>query len=175
MIDFNIDNYLRISPSDVILVLISTFLIVLFAKKFFWNKLLVFVQKRQQLIQDNIDSSEKIRNEAMDEKALYDAKLKNAGQEAHAIIEEAKAQAAEEKTQILKDARQQADRMSAAAREEIEREKLSAEKDMKNAISSVALCAAEALVKSEMDDGKREAFVADFIDQARETSQWPNP
>lgn len=175
MIDFNIDNYLRISPSDVILVLISTFLIVLFAKKFFWNKLLAFTAKRQQLIQDNIDSSVKIRQEAMDEKAVYDAKLKNAGKEAHEIIEEARTQAGEEKAQILSEARQQADRIGAAAREDIEREKLNAQKEMKNAISSVALTAAEALVKSDMDDKKREAFVADFIEQAQETSQWPNP
>ena len=40
MIDFNIDNYLRISLTDVVLVCISTFLIVMFAKKFFWDKLL---------------------------------------------------------------------------------------------------------------------------------------
>ena len=33
MIDFNIDNYLRISLTDVVLVCISTFLIVMFAKK----------------------------------------------------------------------------------------------------------------------------------------------
>ena len=39
MIDFNIDNYLRISLTDVVLVCISTFLIVMFAKKFFWDKL----------------------------------------------------------------------------------------------------------------------------------------
>lgn len=45
MIDFNIDNYLRISLTDVVLVCISTFLIVMFAKKFFWEKLLTLIQK----------------------------------------------------------------------------------------------------------------------------------
>lgn len=173
MIQFNIDNYLRISPSDVILVLISTFLIVLFAKHFFWNKILAFVKKRQDLIQANIDDSEKIKKEALDEKAVYDAKLKGAGQEAHEIIEEARATASEQKAQILQDAHQQAARINEAAKEEIEREKLAAQKDMKNAISSVALSAAEALVKSEMDDEKRQGFVAEFIDQARESDQWP--
>ena len=52
MIDFNIDNYLRISLTDVVLVCISTFLIVMFAKKFFWDKLLTLIQKRQDLIQE---------------------------------------------------------------------------------------------------------------------------
>lgn len=44
MVDFNIDNYLRISPTDVILVLISTALIILFAKHFFWDKLTAFIK-----------------------------------------------------------------------------------------------------------------------------------
>ena len=52
---FNIDNYLRISLTDVVLVCISTFLIVMIAKKFFWDKLLTLISKRQALIQENID------------------------------------------------------------------------------------------------------------------------
>ena len=39
MIDFNIDNYLRISLTDVVLVCISTFLIVMFAKKILLGKI----------------------------------------------------------------------------------------------------------------------------------------
>ena len=70
MVDFNIDNYLRISPTDVILVLISTALIILFAKHFFWDKLTAFIKKRQDLIQENIDSSERLRQQALEEKAV---------------------------------------------------------------------------------------------------------
>ena len=85
MIDFNIDNYLRISFTDVVLVCISTLLIVLFAKHFFWNKLVAFVKKRQDLIQENIDASITLKEEASQIKAQYDEKMKHAGQEAHAL------------------------------------------------------------------------------------------
>ena len=61
---FNIDNYLRISLTDVVLVCISTFLIVMIAKKFFWDKLLTLISKRQALIQENIDSSVQLKKEA---------------------------------------------------------------------------------------------------------------
>ncbi|WP_242744436.1 ATP synthase F0 subunit B [Allobaculum sp. Allo2] len=61
MIDFNIDNYLRISWQDVLLVCISSLIIVLFCKHFFWDKILAFINKRQKLIQDNIDSSETLK------------------------------------------------------------------------------------------------------------------
>lgn len=172
MIDFNIDNYLRISPTDVILVLISTALIILFAKHFFWDKLLAFIQKRQDLIQENIDSSERLKQEALQEKAVYEQKMKDAGKEAHAVIEEAKAQAGEEKAAILESARNQADRIRQSAQEDIVREKRKAEKEMANAISSVALSAAEALVKKEVDDEERAVFVADFIRKAGEDERW---
>lgn len=172
MIDFNIDNYLRISPTDVILVLISTALIILFARHFFWNKLLAFIQKRQALIQENIDSSQRLKQEALEEKAVYDRKMKDAGKEAHAVIEEAKAQAGEEKAAILEAARSQADRIRQSAQEDIVREKRKAEKEMATAISSVALSAAEALVKKEVDDEQRAGFVADFIRQASEDERW---
>ena len=73
---FNIDNYLRISLTDVVLVCISTFLIVLIAKKFFWDKLLAYIQKRQDLIQGNIDSSVQLKQEAQNIKEQYDEKMK---------------------------------------------------------------------------------------------------
>lgn len=43
---------------------------------------------------------------------------------------------------------------------------------MATAISSVALSAAEALVKKEADDEVRADFVADFIRQAQEDDRW---
>ncbi len=98
---FNIDNYLRISLTDVVLVCISTFLIVMIAKKFFWDKLLTLISKRQALIQENIDSSVQLKKEAEDIKEQYVEKMKNAGKEAHSIIESARAEASEEKQQIL--------------------------------------------------------------------------
>lgn len=102
MIDFNIDNYLRISLTDVVLVCISTFLIVMFAKKFFWDKLLTLIQKRQDLIQENIDSSVAIKKQAEDVKEKYDEKLRNVSQEAHTILVSARAHADQEKQQIIK-------------------------------------------------------------------------
>ncbi|MCI9041269.1 F0F1 ATP synthase subunit B [Dubosiella newyorkensis] len=171
MIDFNIDNYLRISFTDVVLVCISTLLIVLFAKHFFWNKLVAFVKKRQDLIQENIDASITLKEEASQIKAQYDEKMKHAGQEAHALIESAKEQANQEKAEILAQASTQADRLKDAAKEEIDREKRKAEADMKNAISDVAIEVARNLVHKEVDETVQQAYVEDFLKQA-ERSEW---
>ena len=164
MIDFNIDNYLRISLTDVVLVCISTFLIVMFAKKFFWEKLLTLIQKRQDLIQENIDSSVAIKKQAEDVKEQYDEKLRNVSQEAHTILVSARAHADQEKQQIIKEANDEALRIKKNANEDIERQK-------RDAISDVALSAASQLIKKEMDEETQKQFVEDFIEQAGD-KQW---
>ena len=167
---FNIDNYLRISLTDVVLVCISTFLIVMIAKKFFWDKLLTLISKRQALIQENIDSSVQIK-EAEDIKEQYVEKMKNAGKEAHSIIESARAEASEEKQQILQQTQNEVSRIKERAKEDIERDKRNAEKEMKDAISSVALEAAKKLVSKEMDEETQKKYIDDFIDKAG-NSKW---
>lgn len=168
MIDFAIDNYLRISWQDVLLVCISTFLIVIFCKHFFWNKLLEFIARRQALIQDNIDSSEKLRNEALEEKKQYDAQLASAGAKANEIIAQARREAEAQKTEIVDSARAQADNIGRAAREDIERDKLKAQKEMKTAITDVALAAAGQILESEIDETRQKEILDKLIDQAGE-------
>ena len=121
-----------ISLTDVVLVCISTFLIVMFAKKFFWEKLLTLIQKRQDLIQENIDSSVAIKKQAEDVKEQYDEKLRNVSQEAHTILVSARAHADQEKQQIIKEANDEALRIKKNANEDIERQKRDAQKEMKN-------------------------------------------
>lgn len=166
MDSFNIDNYLRISLTDVVLVCISTFLIVLIAKKFFWDKLLAYIQKRQDMIQDNIDSSVKIKEEAQSIKERYDEKMKNAGKEAHAILESARASAAQEKQQILNQTQDEVVRLKKQAQEDIERDKRNAQKDMKEAIGSAALEISKKLLKKEVDEQEQKKYIDDFIDEA---------
>lgn len=168
MIDFNIDNYLRISWQDVLLVCISTFIIVLFCKHFFWDKLLAFVDKRQALIQDNIDASKKLKNEALEEKKQYDAQLASAGSKANAIIDQARREAEAQKNEIIDSAKNQAANIARAAQEDIERDKLKAQKEMKDAICDVALTAAGQILESEIDENKQKEILDKLIDQAGE-------
>ena len=167
---FTIENYLRISLTDVILVMISTILIVLIAKKFFWSKLVAFVEKRQQLVQANIDSSLALKKEAEDLKDQYDKQIMSAGQEANVILENARAQATQEKKQILSKAQQEAVLLKQKAQEDIEREKRNAQKSMKDAIGEVAVDVAKRFVANQMDEETQKKYVDDFISEAGDKS-----
>ncbi|MBM6677157.1 F0F1 ATP synthase subunit B [Faecalicoccus pleomorphus] len=167
---FTIENYLRISLTDVILVMISTILIVLIAKKFFWSKLVAFVEKRQQLVQANIDSSLALKKEAEDLKDQYDKQIMSAGQEANVILENARAQATQEKKQILSKAQQEAVLLKQKAQEDIEREKRNAQNSMKDAIGEVAVDVAKRFVADQMDEETQKKYVDDFISEAGDKS-----
>lgn len=167
---FTIENYLRISLTDVILVMISTILIVLIAKKFFWSKLVAFVEKRQQLVQANIDSSLALKKEAEDLKDQYDKQIMSAGQEANVILENARAQATQEKKQILSKAHQEAVLLKQKAQEDIEREKRNAQNSMKDAIGEVAVDVAKRFVANQMDEETQKKYVDDFISEAGDKS-----
>lgn len=166
MVDFNVANYLRINLQDMIMTLISTILIVLFAKHFFWDKILAFVKKRQDLIQDNIDSSEDLKKAALAQKEKYDVQMQHAGQDAHVIIETARVNATQQKKEILDQANSEAARIKAKAQEDIDRDRLKAQDEMKEAISDVAIEAAKKLVDKEMDEPTQRKFVDDFLAKA---------
>ena len=166
MVDFNVANYLRINLQDMIMTLISTILIVLFAKHFFWDKILAFVKKRQDLIQDNIDSSEDLKKAALAQKEKYDVQMQHAGQDAHVIIETARVNATQQKKEILDQANSEAARIKAKAQEDIDRDRLKAQYEMKEAISDVAIEAAKKLVDKEMDESTQRKFVDDFLAKA---------
>ena len=166
MVDFNVANYLRINLQDMIMTLISTILIVLFAKHFFWDKILAFVKKRQDLIQDNIDSSEDLKKAALAQKEKYDVQMQHAGQDAHVIIETARVNATHQKKEILDQANSEAARIKAKAQEDIDRDRLKAQDEMKEAISDVAIEAAKKLVDKEMDESTQRKFVDDFLAKA---------
>ena len=166
MIYFNVANYLLINLQDMVMTLISTVLIVLFAKHFFWDKILAFVKKRQDLIQGNIDSSEDLKKAALAQKEKYDVQMQHAGQDAHVIIETARANATQQKKEILDQANSEAARIKAKAQEDIDRDRFKAQDEMKEAISDVAIEAAKKLVDKEMDESTQRKFVDDFLAKA---------
>lgn len=166
MLDFDMNAYLRLKPSDMLIICISTLLIVWFAKHFFWDKVLAFLDARQAAIQADIDAGAKDKAEGEAYKAQYEEKLSNAKAEAHELMEAAKVNANQEKRDILASARKEADDMKEKTRKELEREKAAAREEMKAAIVEVAFEAAKQIVNKELDETTHKQYVDEFIDHA---------
>lgn len=165
-LDFDIYAYLRLSPTDVIIVCISTFLLVIVAKRFFWDKVLAYLDARKSAIQADIDAGEKQRSDGEAYKQQYEKRLADASKEARELLESAKANAAQEKREMLNAAKNEADNIKIKAFADIEREKTAARDEMKQAIVDVAFEAAKQIVDKEIDEQAHKRYVDDFIEHA---------
>ena len=164
----NIDDYLRINLYDAVLVLISTLLIVLIVKKFFWNYVRQYLEQRQAFIQSQLDESKANLQESEKLKTQYEEKMANAKQEALDLISAAKNTASREAGEIVSKVRDDAHAIKEKAEMEIEHEKAKVREQLKEEISEVAFLAARKIVEKELDESTHKKYVEDFIDEAGE-------
>ncbi|MEG1475716.1 MAG: F0F1 ATP synthase subunit B [Longicatena sp.] len=164
--NIDITNYLRIDLVDMVLVCISTLIICLIAKHYFWNIVLDYFQKRHDAIEADIEAGTSARALGEDYKTQYETQMANAKGEAHEILESAKRNANLEKKEILSKARNEAESVKTKALEDIEREKVQAQKEMKQTISDVAFVAASKIIGKELDAKDQQKYVDEFIEHA---------
>lgn len=166
----NIDNYLRIDIQDAIMVIISTVLIVLIAKKFFWKYAKDYLDARSAHIQGELDASAAKLQESESLKMMYEEKMANAKGEAAEVVADAKARASKEANGIVEKAKENAEAMKQKANLDIENEKAKVKERIKEEISEVAFLAASKVVGKELDESIHKKYVEDFIDEAGEES-----
>ena len=135
--DINITNYLRINPVDMILVLISTALIVLIAKKYFWNIAKNYLDQRQAIIAEELkdaaakkEESEQLQKEASD-------MMEDLRKRSKEILSEAETSAKKEAAAIVSSARETAEAIRLKNQQELEQEKRRTMNQMKEEMSDI--------------------------------------
>ena len=163
--DININNYLRIDLIDMGLVLVSTLIICIIAKKFFWEFALEYLDGRKKLIQDQLDNAKKAEVEGEEYKKQYAEQLKNVRHEANEILEKARMDAKEEGALIVEKAQNDARLTLEKAQRDIEMEKLNAQKQIRKEIGDVAFVAAKQILEKEIDEETHRNYVEQFINE----------
>lgn len=169
--DINISNYLRINLVDMGFVLVSTFLIVVITKKYFWKYAQDYLEKREAHIANELATAKQNLDESEVIKKQYEDQILNAKKEANDIIYLAKQKAVEESQQIVSSAKTSANLIKDKALQDIEKEKLSVRNQMKQEISEIAFMAAKKVVEKELDEAVHKKYVEDFINEA-EGQSW---
>ena len=162
----NIENYLRINPVDMIMVLISTLLIVFIVKKYFWNILKDYLDNREQFINNQIEESKTMNAESLKLNEKATEKLSQIHNEAKEIISKAHDSAKVVSNSIIDDAKKSADLIKDKAQSDIEREKIQAVNQIKDEMSSIVVEAATKIIGKEVDEKVHSKYVQDFIDEA---------
>ena len=135
---------------------ITFFLLLFILKRFAWSKILTAVKEREASIEESLKTAEKAREEIKNLQADNERIIKEAKLERDVLLKEAR----EMKNNILKEAKEKAategDKIIAAAKNEIENQKMAALTDLKNQVAELSIEIAQKILKEELKDNEKQ-------------------
>lgn len=131
------------------------------------------MEKRQNLITDQLDDAEEKNVTADALIAEYKTKISDIEEEARVMIHEASVKAENRGNEIIKAAEKEAELVKKRAEKDIEREKLKAVNELKEDIVSLSLLAASKVLEKDIDQDKHKNLITEFLEEVGDTS-WQN-
>ncbi len=141
------------------------FLVVLWLlRKYAWDRLLSFIEKRRETIAAEFESIEKTRGEADTLRRKYEEELSGIEATRRARIQEAAHEASGIASQIREDARREAVEMRAKAGQDIGMEMDKANAAFRNQMVEAVITATEKLIRQRLDDAQHRRLINEFLD-----------
>lgn len=158
---------------DVCVQGIAVFLLFIFLTYILINPVRKVLEDRQKKVQDDLTSAATDREEAAKLKADYDARIKQADDEASDILDAARKKAVKNEEKIVAEAKEEAGRIIANANREAELEKSRVKDEVKQEIIGVATAMAGKLVAGELDESKQAALIDETLAEMGDDT-WQN-
>lgn len=155
MLDINIWNFIWAG--------INLILLLILMKIFLFKPIRKMMEKRTQMVQDELDSAKKTREEAEQLKEQYDSELDSAKDEAQKIIDKAHEDAETERAAIIRRSQEEAERIVADAGKSIENERKRVMAQAQTQIADLAVEAASRIIGENVDDEKNRRLVDKFL------------
>ena len=134
-------------------------------QRYAFKPLFGVMERRRQLVKEQVENAENSRREA--ERLLEEQKqaLQQARKEAYDMIEQAKLTGARQAEEILRAAREEAERLKAEAIRDIEREKEKALAALKAEISGLSVRIAEKIIERQIDEQAQKDLVERYLQE----------
>ena len=146
---------------ELLFQIINTVILFLVLKKLLFKPVLNIIEKRENMIQDDLATGAKAKNEGIALKKEYEEKVKE-------IIKQATSRAEEKSNQIIADAQAEASSLKSKATKEIAQQKEQAIAEIRNDISDIAILAASKVLEEDIDKSKHEDLIQKFIKEVGE-------
>lgn len=140
-------------------------------KKFLYGPLKKVLSARQEEIDRSYEEAENAEKQALESKNAWDEKLKNASEEANALVQSATARAELKGDRIVSEAKEKADRIVKDAEKQAELERTKARESIKKEIVSVSTALAEKMLEREINEEDHREMINDFIDSVGESDE----
>ena len=154
---------LNINGWDILWTVINLLIFYFLLRKFLFKPVLGMMERREQMIKDDLDNAKKASEEAEQIKAEYEAKLSEAQAEAVKITTTAKQRADKESAEIVEDARAEAAHIIEDAQKTIERDREAAMSSAKEQIAGLAVMAASRVLEKNIDEESNRSFAEQLL------------
>nr|WP_269050169.1 F0F1 ATP synthase subunit B [Sporosarcina sp. G11-34] len=158
----------RLNLGDIIVTVGFFTILMVLLKKFAWGPLMGIMDQRAELIANEIESAEKSRTES---KQLLEEQrnlLKEARNDAQAIVENARNQGETQRADIISSAKAEVGRMKEEATLEIASEKDKAVAAVREEFVSLSILAASKVLGKEISEEDNRALIEETIAKAGE-------
>ena len=143
------------------------FLVLLFIlKKIAWKPLLSLLDERREKISSEFRNIERTKSELSRLEQDYKARLAEIDAQARQKIQEAIAEGQRIAVEVQEKAREEGKNILNKAKDNIELEIAKARVELRNQVASLAIRAAEKVIKEELTEERHKRLVTEFIDEA---------
>lgn len=155
---------LNVDPGLIIWTIITFFILLLLLRLTAWKPIIKALAAREEFIRSSLAKAEKAREDA--EHILQENKknLEQAEEQVQKILKDGRALADKMRQEMTNKANDEARRMIAQAKEQIEREKQEALKELRAEVAHLAISAASKIIEEQLDEKKHKKIVDKFID-----------
>ncbi|QQF63699.1 F0F1 ATP synthase subunit B [Bacillus mojavensis] len=160
---------LSFNGGDILFQLLAMLILLALLKKYALGPLLNIMKQREDHIAGEITSAEEKNKEAQQLIDEQRAMLKEARQESHTLIENAKKLGENQKEEIIQAARAESERLKEAARTEIVKEKEQAVSALREQVASLSVMIASKVIEKELDEQAQEKLIQDYLKEVGES------
>ena len=150
-------------PAEFIPALIAFLIIWAVLAKFALPSIVEMMEKRQQKIQDDLDSAEKSKAQAAAEAQSYEDKLVEANRKAEEIISAAKKEAEEERSQILAKAQHEASDIITKAHGAVDSERRKATIELSSSVVDLSVEIASKIIGNDLTEDQQRRLAEKYL------------
>ncbi|UTY40369.1 F0F1 ATP synthase subunit B [Allocoprobacillus halotolerans] len=151
--------------ATIVIQLLSTGVLLIIFRKFFWGPVQAYFKKRADFIESQIQDAKTSQEKAKQLMLESEEQARQSAKEYHDIIERAKDDALKVRDEMVTKAKEEAARKLEQAERQIEVEKQQAREEMKKEMVDIAIEAATKVMSKEMNTKENQQMVEDFVDQ----------
>ena len=145
MTQYGIDFGIQIGATIILFIVVAIF---------FWKPITKILEQRREVIDKELTDAQKAKDNAIEIEAELNKQLKEAKEKVKEMLDKAEKDANLKRDEIINQAREEAKRRMDNLKVELEQERSSMEKEIRQEIVEIAFAAAEKIVSKEINQDK---------------------